>query len=173
MDIPSERNMKFKWIAKMGNYQKYLLFYKERRKILCVPNSSCLSTQSKETKVTAHQADTVLVLTSCWDYLKHILHQKRFYLLQASKNSTNLSCRWTLSWEHKHIAFNLKTHTASLHGSGIKLSESPNTRPPFCHTFVSILEILESCFYLNVCIPILIAFVSHFVPIIIFILHCV
>lgn len=54
-------------------------------------------------------------------------------------------------------------------GSGIKLSESPNTRLPF----VSILEILESCFYLNACIPILIVFVPCFLPIIIFILPCV
>lgn len=48
MDIPSERNMKLKEVAKMGNYQKYLLFYTERRKILCAPNTFCLSRQPKD-----------------------------------------------------------------------------------------------------------------------------
>lgn len=95
MDIPSEGNMRFKGIAKMGNYQKYLFFCKERRKS-CVPPTVPVSQHNQRiygpTKVTAHQADTVLLLMSCWDYLKPILNQEWFYLLQTSKNSTNLSC---------------------------------------------------------------------------------
>lgn len=48
MDIPSERNMKFKGIAKMGNYQKRPILLQRKNKILCAPYNFCLSTQPKD-----------------------------------------------------------------------------------------------------------------------------
>lgn len=128
MDIPGVGNMRFKGIAKIGNYQKYLFFCKERRKscvLPTVPVSQCSQRIHGPTKVTAHQADTVLLLMSCWDYLKRILNQEWFYLLQTSKNSTNLSCSWTSSWKHKHTAFDLKTHTPSLQWLWYKIIWEP------------------------------------------------
>lgn len=103
MDIPSERNMRFKRRA-MGNYQKYLFFYKGRRKSCVLPIAASLKANKSPSSSSRHS-----VAADFWDYLKHILNQEKFYLLQASKKSTNLSPRRTLS-----IAFDLKTHTVSL-----------------------------------------------------------
>lgn len=72
--------MRFKRIAKPGNYQEYLSFYSAATKKENLLVSSCQSPSLNE------------VLMSRWDNLKNILNQEQFYLLQASKNSTQPVC---------------------------------------------------------------------------------